>query len=78
MSKTHWNLLLGGGTIAEKDMVMKEQGCQMKKWVKTLLRVFEGITVAVVLWLGTVVILASCDGTKIKVPQFLEWVTEYN
>ena len=50
----------------------------MKKWVKTLLRVFEGITVAAVLWLGTVTILATGEGTDVKVPQFLQWVTEYN
>ena len=57
---------------------MKEQGCTMKKWRKTLLRVFEGITVATVLWLGTVTILATGEGTDVKVPQFLQWVTEYN
>ena len=78
MSKTHWNLPFGGGTIVEKDVVMKEQGCTMKKWMKTLLRVFEGITVAAVLWLGTVTILATGEGTDVKVPQFLQWVTEYN
>ena len=50
----------------------------MKKWMKTLLRVFEGITVAAVLWLGTAAILASRDGTELNVPEFLQWVTEYN
>ena len=46
---------------------MKKQGCKTKKWTKTLLRVFEGITVAAVLWLGTVAILASRDSGVLKI-----------
>ena len=50
---------------------MKKQGCKTKKWMRTLLRVFEGITVAAVLWLGTAAILAADEGMELNVPEFL-------